>query len=305
MIGRVSPDWYSVDISSFSLRAGAIACRDLYDNNSFFTYYTTEITPTMDPRGRMSISCSHDAYSIENCNVLPIPTTESGQSVKLVCVNNDGIGSLGRLSSDNTTYMLQGIGENTELYYWGKVCLNDEVTRSTACTNLENDGMHMFDTIPSPNRVSFTNFSCEMDESKLIDCEFELSDSPNCTFHEQLPFDCDAPATPTREPNGIISIATTTPMLRSTGSTTLASDTTTLTLNTTSSPNITTISSDTIPTLHFQPLNVGFLAGIAAVVASCIILTLIITALLIGGIIFAKKLRSSKVRKSRKSTPDR
>ena len=303
---RVGPaDWYFVDISSFSLQAGAIACRDIYDDNSIFTYYTTEITPTVESEGRMKIDCSHDAYSIQDCNVQPIPKSEYGQSVKLVCILNNEIGSLGRVSSDNTTYMLQGIGENTELYYWGKVCLNNEITRATACTNLENDGIYTFISNPSPNRISFTNFSCEMNEVKLIDCVFELSYSQNCTFNEQLPFDCDAPLPPTGEPNGVrvISIATTTPMLRPSGNTTLASDTTSLTpntttlaLNTTSSPKTTTITSDTIPTLQSQPLSIGFLAGIATLVASCIILTLIITVLSIVGIILTKRLKSSKIR---------
>ena len=198
-------DWYFVDISSFSLRAGAIACRDLYYNHSIFTYSTsntTEIITTEEPRGRINISCPHNAYSIQDCNVQPIPTTESGQSVKLVCVNNDEIGSLRRLSSDNTTYMLQGIGENTELYYWGKVCLNNEITRATACTNLENDGIETFHS-DFPNRVSFTNFLCEKNEPKLIDCEFDLSYSQNCTSNEQLPSDCDALAPPTRETNDV------------------------------------------------------------------------------------------------------
>ena len=184
--------------------------------------------------------------------------------------------------------MLEEIGVNTNLYYWGKVCLNNEITRATACTNLKNDGIVTFSD-PSSNRVSFINFSCEMDESKLTDCGFDLDNSPDCNLNEQLPFDCNALVPPSIEPNGVIGIANTTPMLRSTESTTIPP-------NTTTSHNITTISSHLIPTLQTLPISVGLLAAIAAVVGCCIVLTLIIAVMLIVGIILAKRLRDSKVR---------
>ena len=292
--GPQAPDWYFVDIEYFSLQAGAIACRDLYYNISIFTYYTDETIPTVESRGRIRIYCPPNTYSIHDCNVELIDKAEYGQSVKLSCIYDNEIGSLGRLSSDNTTYMLEEIGVNTNLYYWGKVCLNNEITRATACTNLKNDGIATY-RIPLSNRVSFTNFSCEMDDSKLTDCEFDLDNSPDCNLNEQLPFDCNAPVPPS-EPNGVISIATTASMLRSTESTTLPPNTTTLALNTTTSHNITTFSSHLIPTLQTLPISVGLLAVIAAVVGCCIVLTLIIAVLLIVGVILAKRLRGSKVR---------
>ena len=300
-------DWYLVNIYYFNLRAGAIACRGLYDN-SIYTYYTTDTTPTVDPRGRIDIYCSSDASSIQQCVVNPTPTTV-GKSVSLLCINNNQVGSLRRLSSDNTTYMLEEIGEDTGLYYWGKVCLNNEITRATACTNLENDGIETFSSSLS-NLVSFTNFSCETNESKLINCEFEIDSSSDCDLTEQFPFDCDTPEHPTQDPDGVHMI-TTTPMSNSTSNTTLSSNTTlipnatTLSLNTTtlssnittSSPNI-TITSDAIPTLQFLP-SIGFLAAIAAVAGCCIVLTLIVAVLLIVGIVIAKRIRGSKARKRR------
>ena len=279
----------------------------MYDN-SIYTYYTTDTTPTVDPRGRIDIYCSSDASSIQQCVVNPTPTTV-GKSVSLLCINNNQVGSLRRLSSDNTTYMLEEIGEDTGLYYWGKVCLNNEITRATACTNLENDGIETFSSSLS-NLVSFTNFSCETNESKLINCEFEIDSSSDCDLTEQFPFDCDTPEHPTQDPDGVHMI-TTTPMSNSTSNTTLSSNTTlipnatTLSLNTTtlssnittSSPNI-TITSDAIPTLQFLP-SIGFLAAIAAVAGCCIVLTLIVAVLLIVGIVIAKRIRGSKARKRR------
>ena len=288
-------DWYFVDIEYFSLQVGAIACGDLYVDSSIFSYYTEETIPTVESRGRIRIYCPPNVYSIHDCSVERIDATEYGQSVKLYCVYNNEIGSLRRLSSDNTTYMLEEIGVNNNLYYWGKVCLNNEITRATACTNLKNDGIVTFSS-PLSNHVSFTNFSCEMDDSKLTDCEFNLDNFPDCNLNEQLPFDCNAPVPPSSEPDGVISITTTTPMLRSSGNTTLPPNTTTLALNTTTYPNITTFSSHLIPTLQTLPISVGLLAAIAAVVGCCIVLTLIIAVLLIVGIILAKRLRGSKVR---------
>ena len=75
---------------------------------------------------------------------------------------------------------------------------------------LENDGIETFSSSLS-NLVSFTNFSCETNESKLINCEFEIDSSSDCDLTEQFPFDCDTPEHPTQDPDGVHMI-TTTPM---------------------------------------------------------------------------------------------